>query len=261
VPTLIMSRRHAAGAESARGLLFTVLGEFVLPNERVAGTSAAIDVLGRLGVAEKASRQALMRAAADGWLTAERIGRRTRWRLTANAERLLTEGTERIYGFTGVTSDWDGRWLMVLARVPETDRAARHLLRTRLSWAGFGSPVSSVWISTHTERAAEIERLFDQTPTFSEARIFIAQHHGGADLGTMVRQSWDLDAIEQSYLEFLRDFNSSVAVDPLARLVDLVHSWRAFPWLDPNLPRDLLPSRSSGGRRPPCSRNGTPAGR
>ena len=29
VPAL--SRRHAAGAGSARGLLFTVLGEFVLP--------------------------------------------------------------------------------------------------------------------------------------------------------------------------------------------------------------------------------------
>ena len=29
VPAL--SRRHAAGAASARGLLFTVLGEFVLP--------------------------------------------------------------------------------------------------------------------------------------------------------------------------------------------------------------------------------------
>ena len=26
-----MSRRHAAGAESARGLLLTLLGEFVLP--------------------------------------------------------------------------------------------------------------------------------------------------------------------------------------------------------------------------------------
>src|ERR1700757_3177492 len=95
-----MSRRHAAGAESARGLLFTVLGEFVLPTGGRAWTSAFIEVLARLGVEEKASRQALMRTAADGWLKSERVGRRTRWDLTDSAVRLLTEGTERIFGFT-----------------------------------------------------------------------------------------------------------------------------------------------------------------
>ena len=62
---------------SARGLLFTVLGEFVLPTGGPAWTSAFIDVLGRLGVEEKATRQALMRTAADGWLASERVGRRT----------------------------------------------------------------------------------------------------------------------------------------------------------------------------------------
>ncbi|MGH8863019.1 MAG: PaaX family transcriptional regulator C-terminal domain-containing protein, partial [Jatrophihabitantaceae bacterium] len=93
-PTL--SRRHAAGAESARGLLFTVLGEFVLPAGGSVWTSTVIDVLGRLGVEEKAARQALMRTAADGWLHSQRSGRRTRWWLTDAASRLLVEGTARI---------------------------------------------------------------------------------------------------------------------------------------------------------------------
>ncbi len=241
-----MSRRHAAGAESARGLLFTVLGEFVLPGGGAAWTSAFIEVLGRLGVEEKATRQALMRTADDGWLVSERVGRRTRWRLTPSAVQLLTEGTERIYGFTGATTDWDGRWLMVLARVPETDRPARHLLRTRLTWAGFGSPAPGVWISTHTERIDEVERLFAQTPAFDDARIFIAEHHGERDLTGMVHQAWDLRAIDAAYLEFLTEFSSAVAPAPLERLVELVHSWRAFPWLDPNLPRALLPPTWSG---------------
>src|SRR4051812_42329596 len=62
-----LSRRHAAGAESARGLLLTVLGELVLPAGGAVWTSAVIDVLGRLGVEEKAARQALMRTAGAGW--------------------------------------------------------------------------------------------------------------------------------------------------------------------------------------------------
>lgn len=55
----------------------TCRGEFVLPGEGSAWTSAFIGVLSRLGVEEKASRQALMRTAADGWLASERVGRRT----------------------------------------------------------------------------------------------------------------------------------------------------------------------------------------
>src|SRR5262249_33021068 len=74
-PTL--RRRHAAGTDTARGVLFTVLGELVLPTGGEAWTSAFIDVFGRLGVEEKAARQALMRTAADNWLSSERVGRRT----------------------------------------------------------------------------------------------------------------------------------------------------------------------------------------
>jgi phenylacetic acid degradation operon negative regulatory protein len=242
---LTMSRRHAAGTESARGLLFTILGEFVLPRGEVAWTSAFIEVLGRLGVEEKAARQALMRTAADGWLSSERIGRRTRWRLTDNAVRLLTEGTDRIYGFTGSAPAWDGRWLLVMARVPETDRPSRHLLRTRLSWAGFGTPSAGVWISTHTDRIAEAERVLTDAGVFDEARIFVAEHAGG-DMDAMVRQAWDLDAIEQSYEEFLVDFAAANPRDVLVRLIDLVHAWRRFPWIDPTLPRELLPGHWSG---------------
>jgi phenylacetic acid degradation operon negative regulatory protein len=65
-----MSRRHAAGTASARGLLLTLLGEFVLTEGGWAWTSAVIAAFARLGVEEKATRQALMRTAAAGWLTA-----------------------------------------------------------------------------------------------------------------------------------------------------------------------------------------------
>ena len=91
-PTL--SRRDAAGAPSARGLLFTLLGEFVLTGGGTAWTSAVIAAFARLGIEEKATRQALMRTAAAGWLRAEKSGRRTRWHLTDAARRLLTDGAD-----------------------------------------------------------------------------------------------------------------------------------------------------------------------
>jgi phenylacetic acid degradation operon negative regulatory protein len=242
-----VSRRHAAGADSARGLLLTVLGELVLPTGGEAWTSTLIDVLGRFGVEDKATRQALMRTAADGWLAAERRGRRTRWTLTGSGEELLVEGTERIFGFRAVTDDWDGRLVFVLARVPESDRAIRHRLRTRLGWAGFGSAAPGLWISTHTERLREVERLLADVP-IADARVFVAEHAGGAELSSMVQGAWDLETVESSYQEFLADFASARRSDPLLRLVELVHAWRRFPMVDPALPRELLPARWSGER-------------
>jgi phenylacetic acid degradation operon negative regulatory protein len=245
-------RRHAAGADSAGGLLFTVLGEFVLPGGlsggRSAWTSTFIDVLARLGVEEKASRQALMRTAEKGWLRSERVGRRTRWALTPDAEGLLTEGAARIYGFAGHARSWDGRWLLVLTRIPETERAARHLLRTRLSWAGFGSPAPGVWLSAHTERLAEAEHAGLPERVLEEAPIFVVEHRAGGDMAEMAGRAWDLAAIEQSYREFVAGYGARDIRDPLAGQVDLVHAWRRFPWQDPALPRELLPPDWSGGR-------------
>jgi phenylacetic acid degradation operon negative regulatory protein len=240
------SRRHAAGAGSARGLLFTVLGEFVLPAGETAWTSAFIDVLARLGVEEKATRQALMRTAADGWLGSDRVGRRTMWRLTPAAERLLIDGTRRIYGFPGSDTAWDGRWLVVLARAPETERPTRHLLRTRLSWAGLGSPAPGVWISPHAARLDEVEKALADAGA-ADAQVFVGTHAGFGDLATLARQAWDLDAIEARYEEFVTRFRGRAQRDALTGTVELVHAWRRFPWIDPALPAELLPKPWQGG--------------
>jgi phenylacetic acid degradation operon negative regulatory protein len=242
-----MSRRHAAGSSSARGVLFTILGEFVLPADGQVWTSTVIETMGRLGIEEKATRQALMRTAADGWLTAERLGRRTRWRLTTAADRLLTEGTERIYGFGAHRGGWDGSWLLVLARATEADRPARHVLRSRLTWAGFGSPAPGIWISTHADRLGEVAGILAEAGLADEAQVFRGTHEGG-QLATMVAQAWDLGAITQRYDDFLAAFADPRPADPLAATIELLHTWRRFPWTDPDLPRQLLPRPWSGAR-------------
>jgi phenylacetic acid degradation operon negative regulatory protein len=240
-----LSRRHAAGAPSARGLLFTVLGEFALGDSAV-WTAAVIAAFGRLGIEEKATRQALMRTATAGWLRAEKTGRRTRWHLTDAARRLLTDGAERIYSFTGPASDWDGRWLIIAARIPDSDRSARHMVRSRLSWAGFGSMGPGLWISTHPEREAEVTQVLRDAGIADEAHLFVATRTGLADVRAMVSAAWDLAAVEREYEQFIGDFSGRRDGDVLAQQVELVHAWRRFPAIDPALPRELLPARWSG---------------
>jgi len=243
-PTL--SRRHAAGAPSARGLLFTLLGEFVLTGGGTAWTSAVLAAFARLGIEEKATRQALMRTAASGWLDAEKVGRRTRWQLTASARRMLTDGADRIYSFTGPAQNWDGRWLLVYARIPESDRRARHVVRSRLSWAGFGSLGAGLWISPHPDREAEAIQVLREAGVAEDAHVFVARRSGLADVQVMVAAAWDLSAIEEQYGQFIEEFRATAPADVLARQIELVHAWRRFPSIDPVLPRELLPPRWSG---------------
>jgi phenylacetic acid degradation operon negative regulatory protein len=245
-PTPTLSRRHAAGAPSARGLLFTLLGEFVLPGDGTAWTSAVLASFARLGIEEKTTRQALMRTAASGWLDPEKVGRRTRWRLTASAQKMLTEGADRIYSFTGPGESWDGRWLLVYARIPESDRRARHVVQSRLTWAGFGSLGAGLWISPHPDREAEAIGVLREAGVAADAHVFVARRSGLADVQVMVAAAWDLGAIEDRYEEFIEEFRGTAPTDVLARQVEIVHAWRRFPSIDPVLPRELLPARWSG---------------
>jgi phenylacetic acid degradation operon negative regulatory protein len=243
-----MSRRHQAGAPSARALLLTVLGELVLPGDGGAWTSALLAVFARLGIAEKATRQALMRTSQAGWLQSERDGRRARWVLTPAAVAMLTDGAERIYSF-GQPGEWDQRWVVVSVRIPEADRRARHVVRTRLTWAGFGMLAPGVWISPHSARAAEAERVLSDAGLGGDANVFVAERTGLGEMPAMVGCAWDLSALEAEYEEFMAQFRTPAkGADELVRQIELVHAWRRFPSIDPALPRELLPASWTGTR-------------
>jgi phenylacetic acid degradation operon negative regulatory protein len=246
-----LSRRHTVGLPSARSWLLTVLGEFVLPSAEPAWTSTIVAALAGLGLEEKASRQALARTAADGLIEAERIGRRARWQLTDAGRRLLTEGAQRIYSFGGRTSGWDGRWLVLTVAVPESQRELRHRLRTRLTWAGFGSPGPNLWVSPNPDREAEAHRLLDELGLTPTALSFTGQFGGIGSPRDLVRQAWNLDDLAARYQAFVREFagrRPGPGQRSMVAQIRLVHEWRRFPFLDPQLPADLLPPQWIGKR-------------
>ncbi|MER6942953.1 PaaX family transcriptional regulator C-terminal domain-containing protein [Nonomuraea sp. NPDC000554] len=238
------SRRHQAGSGSARSLLLTVLGEYVLPDGEPAWTSTLLHVLGGLGVEEKSTRQALARMAADGWIVAERSGRRVRWSLTRPGRVLLTEGAERIYSFGRDRDSWDGRWVVLVVTVPESRRELRHQLRTRLTWAGFGSPAPGVWVSPHTSREDEAKQVVTELGLDVGALSFNGPYGGIGSERTLVEQAWHLDELAADYEGFIQEF-AGLRPEPgdatLLAQIRLVHEWRRFPMLDPQLPLDLLP--------------------
>jgi phenylacetic acid degradation operon negative regulatory protein len=250
--TPVLSRRHSVSPRSARSLLLTVLGELVLPSKNPVWTSALLHVLAGLDVEEKSARQAIARTASDGWISSERDGRRVRWVLAPPGRKLLTEGAARIYSVGSRQTSWDGRWLVVMASVPETQRKLRHKLQTRLAWAGLGNPVGGMWVSPHPDRAEEVRRIIADLGLEGSALSFVGPFGEIGSERSLVNRAWNLAEVGEHYEQFLAMVNADKSPPPgdetLFAQVRLVHEWRRFPFLDPQLPDTLLPSKWIGHR-------------
>lgn len=232
-------------AGSARSLLLTVLGELVLPAGRPVWTSSLLHVLTGVGVEEQTARQAIARGAAAGWIVGERHGREVRWEITPAGRQLIEEGARRVYSLSVGAPAWDGRWLILLITIPQSLRTVRKKLYGALSWAGFGNPTPSVWLTPHPERAAEARRvvvdlgLRDSTLSFTGASTAV-----GLSDAEIVQRAWDLDGLVAMYDELLRAYDG-VRPEPgdpvLLTHIELVSQWQRFPFVDPQLPEALLP--------------------
>ena len=245
------SRRREVGSASARSLLLTILGEFVHPRHTPVWTATLLEALGALGVEEKSARQALTRTANEGHLVSTRHGRRVQWGLTPSGARLLEEGTRRIYGFMRERHPWDGRWLVLSVPIPETQRQLRHRLRTRLTWLGLGSPTSGLWVSPDAGKDADVQAVIRDLGLESRAFAWTGSASGLGEEQRLLAEAWDLAEVEELYLDFLRDVEARSPATPAEAFVaqvEMVQEWRRFPFLDPDLPGELLDHEWPGPR-------------
>jgi phenylacetic acid degradation operon negative regulatory protein len=237
-------------------LVFTLYGEFLLHRYGRVPVGALIALLRPLGLSEGLVRTTLSRMTARGWLAAERAGRRSYYGLSGRGRALLEEGAARIYR-PEQAEHWDGEWTLLAYSLPEELRPRRDRLRTRLLWLGFGSLGNGLWISPHDVRE-RVEEIAADLGVAGHLEMFRARHAGFSDNARLVRQCWDLPALNVRYesfierhLEAFRALRASgpAALEPRAAYVrrfGLVHEYREFPLLDPFLPRPLQPADWAG---------------
>ena len=233
------------GNRSARSMLFTILADFVYPHPDPVWTSTLLDVMEKGGFTEHAARQAIARAAADGWMTSERRGRATRWRPGEALKPMFEEGARRVFGIGEGAPPWDGRWLIVVMSIPHARRTVRKKLYAALRWAGLGNPAAGLWLTPHTDRVDEVKRVIDAVELQESTVSFIGEPAAvGLSVPEVVRRAWDLEGVAASYEEVLARF---AAFDPapgdpvLLAHLDLTDALRHFPFMDPQLPEALLP--------------------
>jgi phenylacetic acid degradation operon negative regulatory protein len=229
-------------------LVVTLLGTYVRPFGDTVWSGGLVVLLGELGFSHGAARVALTRLVRRGLISRVRSGRLVHYRVTPRADRVLAEGDRRIFSF-GSPRDQGSRWTLLWHQIPEDRRLERSRLARRLRFLGFGSVQDSVWVSPH-DHSDEVEELLRELGVSDSATLFLAHVGAATGLPALVSRAWDLSGLVERYEAFVAEFSRYVQPGSRGPLEDadaflvrtrLVHLFRGFPFLDPELPEELAP--------------------
>jgi phenylacetic acid degradation operon negative regulatory protein len=237
------SARGPLTSRAARAILLTILSEHVHGRREEVWQETLINALVGVGHSEQAARQAVARSIRHGLLHSRRVARRARMSLTPYAREILASGRQRIGAFEA-NGSWDGRWLVLVMRVPEEHRQVRHQVRSALARAGMGTLGGGVWITPHAERESLVAKALSAVDDAADAISFHATlgAMGGREV---IAGAWQVEAVAHRYREFLATFGRARPSTPAAIFsarTRLLHAWRRLALEDPNLPEQVLPA-------------------
>jgi phenylacetic acid degradation operon negative regulatory protein len=238
--------RSQAGT-TPQHLLMTLLGDYWLGRSEHLPSAVLVDLLAEFDITKPSARIAVNRLTKRGLLVTSKRGRNTYYGPTGRAVSLVCETLKRIVAFGDREArTWDGAWTIVAFSVPETQRQLRHSIRTRLRWLGFAALYDGLWCSPWNEHDAAVLMLSDLG--VDSATVMRAQIDGRSSMHAF--SSWDLDAVQQRYVEFEQEFSPMLedvrrgaltASEALVARTKVMDAWRKFLGVEPDLPSQILP--------------------
>jgi phenylacetic acid degradation operon negative regulatory protein len=232
-----------------QSLVITLLGAYVYPDDRMVWSGGLVRLLGDLGFSAGAARIALARLTRRDLLARVRDGRLVHYRLTPSAVAVLDEGDRRIFSL-GRDVHAATVWTLLWHTIPDERRLERGRLARRLRFLGFGSIQDGVWISPH-DRESEVAALLEELRLVGHAAVLLGRPARGAEFEAFASRAWNVDELTRRYQAFVAAFED-YSRNPRRGLDDreaflvrtrLVHAFREFPFLDPGLPDDLVPTQ------------------
>jgi phenylacetic acid degradation operon negative regulatory protein len=234
---------RAAGAVRPQSLMLTFLGIYVLGHGTAVFSGSIIDVFGRVGVSQQATRSTLTRMVKRDLLRRHRRGRRMYFGLTPRCDSVLREGHRRVWRADVVNRDWDGTWTMLGFSLPENWRSQRHRLRSRLVWGGFGPLQSGMWVSPSR---VNVPTLVDGLGLDRYLKVLIGRPAPPTRDDELIHSAFDIPGIAARYQAFVRRWGGpqplASAPDDLARQLLLHAEWLQLIRKDPRLPAEHLPA-------------------
>ncbi|MBM2809763.1 MAG: PaaX family transcrtiptional regulator [Chloroflexi bacterium] len=234
-------------------MMFTLFGDYIRQRGGEIWVSSLIQIAGQFGLSQQAVRSALSRMSQNGWLRVRRVENRSYYGPTPRTRRVLEEGERRI--FSSRTEPWDHRWRLVMYSIPERRREVRTELRKQLSWLGYGPLSSGTWICPH-DVDDDVRGLVAGLGIGEFVETFTAAHTGTAAPRELAARCWDLEGINRRYEAFVAKYEPRFDAFTRRGVIPdnecfverflLIHEYRKFFFMDPELPRELLPDEWHG---------------
>jgi phenylacetic acid degradation operon negative regulatory protein len=240
-------------------MVFTLYGDYIRYRGGEAWIGSLIELLGPIGLSGQAVRSTLSRMSRKGWLKSRTASRYSFYSLTPKSTRLLEEGAQRI--FQPRADPWDGRWHLLVYSIPESKRHLRRKMLRRLRWLGFGALNHATWISPRDMRA-EVEQIVNTFNIRPYVEFFTAEHRDFSSDDEIVTRCWNLKRLHKYYAALIARYEPLYQEDKariraghslppeacFVRRFMLIHEYRSSPYVDPNLPLELLPADWLGER-------------
>jgi phenylacetic acid degradation operon negative regulatory protein len=242
VPDLGDSTTDPSPRLRPQALMLAFLGNYVRSRDIAVFSGSFIEIFARLGVGEHAVRSTLSRMVGRDLLARHRQGRRMYFGLTERSERILLDGEQRVWGRDAVNTDWDGRWTVLAFSLPESWQRVRHDLRSRLTWAGFGSLGNGMWIAPGQ---VDLVPVVAGLGLNGHVKVFTGPATAPTDVPRMIADAFDLGRLIAGYRAFLARWDRPAPIpdapDDLARYLWMTTEWLQLIRLDPRLPAQHLP--------------------
>lgn len=242
--------------ENTRSMIFTIYGDYIHHYGNKIWIGSLIRLLKEFGHNDQAARVAVSRMMKQGWLQSEKQDNRSYYFLTEQGISRIEEAGNRIFKLNPI--EWDGKWRVLMYTIPEEKRHIRDELRQELLWSGFGSFSNACWISPNNLEK-EVKLLIEKYDISEYVDFFISEYIGPKDNHTLVEKSWPLEQIVEKYEEFIIKYSKQFIAnqeiikrgemsdaDCFVERTKLVHEYRKFLFIDPGLPKELLPENWNG---------------
>lgn len=205
----LMSALHGQGRLRVWSLVITAFGDLVQHRGGQVSTARLGQLLGRVGVEQGALRTALSRLGRDGWVTSERVGRTSLYRLSRQGLESFAPATDQIYA-------------------PPVQRGGK-LWTMRVDLNEQGRPDVSVHAGSGPAGAADCSvrgELVELSEAF-RASLLQPAHHAA-----LVALKQDLGALDWAALS---------GVEAAAARLLLIHRWRRIVLRFDEIAPDLMP--------------------
>jgi phenylacetic acid degradation operon negative regulatory protein len=236
---------------NTRSMIFTLYGDYIRHYGKEIWIGSLIRLLEEFGHNAQSIRAAISRMHKQGWVESRKEGNKSYYYLNERGQKRIEEAAQRIFKLQ--STEWDGKWRMLIYSIPEEKRNLRDELRKELVWSGFGSLTYSTYISPNPLE----EQIYDMISRYNiepYVDFFISSYDGPHSDQRLIKSCWNLEEINDRYQEFIDTYSKKYVIDRnkiekkempdgecFVERTKLVHEYRKFLFVDPGLPEELLP--------------------